>query len=337
MRSATECLSDTGPMCPDSEMCDSAGPPTCHQPTLFVAGSHAPTSPSLASVRDWLENKADFGLSFIAFCRSLGRSGWSSRMCPVCYPVADASLAERLIEYCASIGISDVNDRSLSRALSALPESECSSLIRAATLPLSFKGWRTSGMWGPGGFWTLKAGPLPRPAVACSLSDTLETEKDWLRRHPGETVRDWLRYIGKFFLGPTAARGILRRAAKRGRTLPPQLRRVLQTKSLDTGGLNPNCAQGGQLVWDEQQITSRDNRSHGRVESTYTLNQAGRMMVGVRRLTPTETLRLQGFPDDWLDDLNLSDTAKYRMTGNAVTVNVIGWLGRRIVEAEAAQ
>jgi len=61
------------------------------------------------------------------------------------------------------------------------------------------------------------------------------------------------------------------------------------------------------------------------------------MMVGVRRLTPTETLRLQGFPDDWLDDLNLSDTAKYRMTGNAVTVNVIGWLGRRIVEAEAAQ
>ena len=57
----------------------------------------------------------------------------------------------------------------------------------------------------------------------------------------------------------------------------------------------------------------------------------------VRRLTPTECLRLQGFPDHWLDiEPPLSDSAKYRMTGNAVCVNVAHWIGRRIMEAEAS-
>jgi DNA (cytosine-5)-methyltransferase 1 len=56
--------------------------------------------------------------------------------------------------------------------------------------------------------------------------------------------------------------------------------------------------------------------------------------IAVRRLTPTECLRLQGFPDDWLDlDPPLSDSAKYRMIGNAVAVPVAAWLGNRIVEA----
>jgi len=53
--------------------------------------------------------------------------------------------------------------------------------------------------------------------------------------------------------------------------------------------------------------------------------------VGVRRLTPTECERLQGFPDGWTDAQ--SDSARYRQLGNAVTVNVIEWLGRRIMEA----
>jgi DNA (cytosine-5)-methyltransferase 1 len=47
----------------------------------------------------------------------------------------------------------------------------------------------------------------------------------------------------------------------------------------------------------------------------------------VRRLTPKECERLQGFPDDWtlLDDTGgvVSDTQRYKMCGNAVTVNVV--------------
>jgi DNA (cytosine-5)-methyltransferase 1 len=41
----------------------------------------------------------------------------------------------------------------------------------------------------------------------------------------------------------------------------------------------------------------------------------------VRRLTPTECERLQGFPDGWTE--GVSDTQRYKCLGNAVTVNVI--------------
>jgi len=52
---------------------------------------------------------------------------------------------------------------------------------------------------------------------------------------------------------------------------------------------------------------------------------------GVRRLTPTECERLQGFPDGHTADQG--DTARYRQLGNAVAVPVAEWLGRKIVES----
>lgn len=45
----------------------------------------------------------------------------------------------------------------------------------------------------------------------------------------------------------------------------------------------------------------------------------------IRRLTPTECERLQGFPDGWTE--GVSDTQRYKLLGNAVTVNVIEFLG----------
>jgi DNA (cytosine-5)-methyltransferase 1 len=48
--------------------------------------------------------------------------------------------------------------------------------------------------------------------------------------------------------------------------------------------------------------------------------------VKIRRLTPTECERLQGFPDGWTaegTEGKISDTQRYKMCGNAVTVNVI--------------
>jgi DNA (cytosine-5)-methyltransferase 1 len=52
---------------------------------------------------------------------------------------------------------------------------------------------------------------------------------------------------------------------------------------------------------------------------------------GVRRLTPTEAERLQGFDDG--HTAGQSDSARYRQLGNAVCVNVARWIGHRIVEA----
>lgn len=54
---------------------------------------------------------------------------------------------------------------------------------------------------------------------------------------------------------------------------------------------------------------------------------------GIRRLTPTECERLQGFPDGWTD--GQSDSARYRQLGNAVAVPVVEWIAKRIVKAEA--
>jgi DNA (cytosine-5)-methyltransferase 1 len=55
---------------------------------------------------------------------------------------------------------------------------------------------------------------------------------------------------------------------------------------------------------------------------------------GVRRLTPRECERLQGFPDDWTrwdeTGAEISDSARYRMLGNAVPVPVIRWIGSRL-------
>ena len=53
----------------------------------------------------------------------------------------------------------------------------------------------------------------------------------------------------------------------------------------------------------------------------------------VRRLTPVECERLQGFPDDWT--AGLADSNRYRQMGNAVTVPVAEWLGKQLVEAYA--
>jgi DNA (cytosine-5)-methyltransferase 1 len=57
----------------------------------------------------------------------------------------------------------------------------------------------------------------------------------------------------------------------------------------------------------------------------------------VRRLTPTECERLQGFPEGWTlpaDDFHLSDdaidTLRYHAIGNAVSVPVVEWVAKRI-------
>ena len=47
--------------------------------------------------------------------------------------------------------------------------------------------------------------------------------------------------------------------------------------------------------------------------------------IKIRRLTPIECERLQGFPDGWTE--GISDTQRYKCLGNAVTVNVIEFLG----------
>ena len=84
------------------------------------------------------------------------------------------------------------------------------------------------------------------------------------------------------------------------------------SKTLDTSrGLDPSCNQGGL----------------GLVQS-----------MAVRRLTPTECERLQGFPDNytnipWRKKEESPDGPRYKALGNSMAVPVMYWIGKRIADA----
>lgn len=54
--------------------------------------------------------------------------------------------------------------------------------------------------------------------------------------------------------------------------------------------------------------------------------------VRVRKLTPKECFRLQGFPDEYFDRAAqvCSDSQLYKQAGNSVTVNVIYEIAKRL-------
>lgn len=85
----------------------------------------------------------------------------------------------------------------------------------------------------------------------------------------------------------------------------------------------------------------------GSVIGAIPATQSGKQVQGVaqgavvRRLTPRECERLQGFPDDWTkvpyrgktaDEC--PDTPRYKAIGNSMAVPVMRWIGERIGLAE---
>ena len=52
----------------------------------------------------------------------------------------------------------------------------------------------------------------------------------------------------------------------------------------------------------------------------------------VRRITPIECERLQGFPDNYTNTPTSSDTVRYKALGNSMAVPVMKWIGNRINE-----
>src|SRR6187399_584361 len=88
----------------------------------------------------------------------------------------------------------------------------CYPVMEETILPPSFEGWKNSGMGSPTEFLTLNTSEFPSDGVACSLSDVLEVGN----------------VPPRYFLSSRACRGILRRADKRGKQLPPSLHDALQ-------------------------------------------------------------------------------------------------------------
>ena len=53
----------------------------------------------------------------------------------------------------------------------------------------------------------------------------------------------------------------------------------------------------------------------------------------IRRLTPLECERLQGFPDGWTDIPGASDSARYKALGNSVAIPCVEFIMSRIATA----
>jgi site-specific DNA-cytosine methylase len=77
------------------------------------------------------------------------------------------------------------------------------------------------------------------------------------------------------------------------------------------------------------------NRNQKNIEGDYSFtvdsaNTGGiKQGMRIRRLTPTECERLQGFPDNWTE--GISDTQRYKCLGNAVTVNVVAEIMKKLL------
>ena len=101
-----------------------------------------------------------------------------------------------------------------------------------------------------------------------------------------------------------------------------------------SGGPDDNDARGNRLVVGS---LAAHSKRHGHAMTTQQAAEAGHLLArktGVRRLTPIECERLQGFPDSWTAIDGMSDSARYRMLGNAVCVPVAKWIGQRIAQQE---
>jgi DNA (cytosine-5)-methyltransferase 1 len=107
-------------------------------------------------------------------------------------------------------------------------------------------------------------------------------------------------------------------------------------------GSNSFGAVAAPMAFNPQTGGSRAMLGYGDKPTALQANQVTGVQTeaAVRRLTPLECERLQGFPDDWtrwLDDgSEQSDSARYRQAGNAVAVPVVEWIARRVVAGELA-
>lgn len=101
------------------------------------------------------------------------------------------------------------------------------------------------------------------------------------------------------------------------------------------------------LTPDRLEKRQNGRRIKNEGEPTFTLTSQDRHgvliaddeSIRIRRLTPRECFRLQGFTDEQFDKAAAvnSETQLYKQAGNAVTVNVVAEIGRHIVKTNESE
>jgi DNA (cytosine-5)-methyltransferase 1 len=115
------------------------------------------------------------------------------------------------------------------------------------------------------------------------------------------------------------------------------------TSMMGTGGNNvPMVAYSmhGAMIGRNDEAGPKGSGFFDENEPSYTLTSSSQARHGVvtvaekesmvRRLTPLECERLQGFPDGWTE--GQTDGHRYKQLGNAVAVPVVEWIISRMVE-----
>lgn len=181
--------SDTGPTCPGSTTCEPSSP-TLFKPTR----QHGVASGTRAMT-------AGSGL----ICSAADSPAKISRSPDAAPDSSGGGVPRSFSSFPESLTLFGLPGSSLKMYPASFPRTV------AEISPSYRRRWSNSGMALLGASWILDTSEWPRDAEECSLSDVLE-----------RTVPS------RFFLSSKACRGILRRAAKRGRTLPPHLLAALE-------------------------------------------------------------------------------------------------------------
>ena len=108
---------------------------------------------------------------------------------------------------------------------------------------------------------------------------------------------------------------------------------TLQARMGTGGGNMPIVALQGNMIGRTDTAGPQGKGFTEEGEPMFTLTKTDVHAVAsstVRRLTPTECERLQGFPDGWTE--GQADTHRYKQMGNAVAVPVVSWLVNRLME-----
>jgi DNA (cytosine-5)-methyltransferase 1 len=116
-------------------------------------------------------------------------------------------------------------------------------------------------------------------------------------------------------------------------------------KTIDASGSNPSMHQGGAAIVQPVGVDIFNAAFSGEVAVPLTNRSDGTgtgptvmQSMAVRRLTPIECERLQGFPDHYTDikpkGKPTPDGPRYKALGNSMAVPVMAWIGKRIQEVE---
>lgn len=178
---------------------------TLQLPMFSAEDSHVRMSAWPETARDWLDSEAAYGMSSIELLQNFRRDSLSSK---------------------TSLDFSPpIKGETLQSSLAALPESYRTFLLAAGKMQASPEATPISTV-SHGGCWTLSISESPNDAVECLLWQVLERE-----------------VAPKYYLSKEGAAGILRRAERRGKTLPPLLESALKNVILAVTVTTPKASK----------------------------------------------------------------------------------------------